>query len=254
WPGHEMGARQYNPGYGRFVTPDENLADQDVGDPLSWNLYAYARNNPLRYADPTGRACVQQADGGYADDGGPGQSCAEATSNRVGHKVTVAEIAPPSDLLLAVALGAQRASSSVESVGTGFKALGLALNAPLTLGITCLAGDPECDGTGIAFAVVPGVRPTGQLHHAISKRIARALARHNHLKFFYRARDPRFVTQAIDGPAHRGYQRWHRDLDTKVETWLEDNPLATKVEFEKYLRDLYSHSEDLAKRFPLGLQ
>ena len=46
WPGNEMGARQYNPGYGRFVTPDENLVDQDAGDPLSWNLFAYARNNP----------------------------------------------------------------------------------------------------------------------------------------------------------------------------------------------------------------
>lgn len=58
WPETVMGARQYSPGYGRFVTPDENLADQGVGDPLSWNLFAYARNNPLRYSDPTRRGCV----------------------------------------------------------------------------------------------------------------------------------------------------------------------------------------------------
>ncbi|MBL8236687.1 MAG: hypothetical protein JNM66_04665, partial [Bryobacterales bacterium] len=66
--------RQYNPGYGRFVTPDENLADQDVGDPLSWNLYAYARNNPLRYSDPTGRVCVHNSDGSIVDDGA-GTAC-----------------------------------------------------------------------------------------------------------------------------------------------------------------------------------
>ncbi len=34
----------------------------------------------------------------------------------------------------------------------------MVLNAPLTLGITCLAGDPDCDGTRIAMAGVPGGR------------------------------------------------------------------------------------------------
>ncbi|MFN0103373.1 MAG: RHS repeat domain-containing protein [Bryobacteraceae bacterium] len=62
WPANLMGVRQYNPGYGRFVTPDENLVDQDAGDPLSWNLYGYGRNNPLRYSDPSGRKCVNNLD------------------------------------------------------------------------------------------------------------------------------------------------------------------------------------------------
>ncbi|MBL8239964.1 MAG: hypothetical protein JNM66_21250, partial [Bryobacterales bacterium] len=76
--------RQYNPGYGRFVTPDENLADQDVGDPLSWNLYAYARNNPLRYSDPTGRTCQKMSNGTVYDDL-DGKGCAavdEADKNK----------------------------------------------------------------------------------------------------------------------------------------------------------------------------
>jgi RHS repeat-associated protein len=39
---------------GRFMTPDAFYKDSHVGDPQSWNEYAYARNNPLRYVDPTG--------------------------------------------------------------------------------------------------------------------------------------------------------------------------------------------------------
>jgi len=69
WPEHEMGARQYSPGYGRFVTPDENLVDQEAADPLSWNLYGYGRNNPLRYSDPTGRKCYDNSDGSIAYNG-----------------------------------------------------------------------------------------------------------------------------------------------------------------------------------------
>lgn len=48
-------ARYYSPTMGRFTSPDQPFADQYVGDPQSWNLYGYTRNNPLRYTDPTGR-------------------------------------------------------------------------------------------------------------------------------------------------------------------------------------------------------
>jgi len=46
------GARYYDPQIGRFVTPDWYV--QAPGDPQSFNRYAYARNNPIRYTDPTG--------------------------------------------------------------------------------------------------------------------------------------------------------------------------------------------------------
>ncbi len=49
-----FGARYYGNWLGRFATPDDFLKDSHVGDPQSWNKYAYARNNPLRYTDPTG--------------------------------------------------------------------------------------------------------------------------------------------------------------------------------------------------------
>jgi len=51
-----FGARHYASGMGRFVRPDEPFADQDTSDPQTWNMYAYAVNNPLRFTDPSGMA------------------------------------------------------------------------------------------------------------------------------------------------------------------------------------------------------
>lgn len=65
------------------------------------------------------------------------------------------------------------------------------------------------------------------------------------------ARDPRFVTRAIDGEAHRGYQTWHRELDAEIVDWLARNPNATSQQFEGYLKQQYAQP-DRATRFPNG--
>jgi RHS repeat-associated protein len=49
-----FGARYYASGNGRFTTVDPGHVNGDIFDPQSWNGYAYARNNPLKYTDPTG--------------------------------------------------------------------------------------------------------------------------------------------------------------------------------------------------------
>jgi RHS repeat-associated protein len=57
-----FGARYMSAAEGRFLSPDAPLIDQDPANPQSWNLYAYVRNNPLSYIDPSGQDCI------YADD------------------------------------------------------------------------------------------------------------------------------------------------------------------------------------------
>ena len=48
-----MLARYYSQGYGRFLSPDPGY-DYDQLDPMSWNLYAYVRGNPVIGIDPLG--------------------------------------------------------------------------------------------------------------------------------------------------------------------------------------------------------
>jgi RHS repeat-associated protein len=48
------GARYYGGVMGRFTSPDDFWKDTQLADPQSWNKYAFVRNNPLTYIDPTG--------------------------------------------------------------------------------------------------------------------------------------------------------------------------------------------------------
>ena len=56
-----FGARYFSSAQGRFTSPDKPFADQHPADPQSWNLYSYARNNPLKFVDDGGEAVI------YAD-------------------------------------------------------------------------------------------------------------------------------------------------------------------------------------------
>ncbi|MCX5395344.1 polymorphic toxin-type HINT domain-containing protein [Streptomyces sp. NBC_00094] len=59
-----LGAREYDPALGRFVSVDPLLAPTD---PQSLNGYAYANNSPLTFSDPDGLRCIHGAPGGGAD-------------------------------------------------------------------------------------------------------------------------------------------------------------------------------------------
>jgi RHS repeat-associated protein len=90
-------ARYMSSAQGRFTSPDAPFADQVVGDPQSWNLYSYVRNNPMSFVDPNGRACRVGGDGKDYDDPNPGQSCTEvreADSNKKADLIVKASTSP----------------------------------------------------------------------------------------------------------------------------------------------------------------
>jgi pimeloyl-ACP methyl ester carboxylesterase len=51
-----MGARWYDPEIGRFTQPDSIIPNFFI--PQTMNRYAYARNNPLKYIDPSGHDVI----------------------------------------------------------------------------------------------------------------------------------------------------------------------------------------------------
>jgi RHS repeat-associated protein len=57
-----MHARYESPVTGRFLSPDPSQRGQNPSLPDSWNRYAYAQGNPLKYIDPDGQAvrCPQE--------------------------------------------------------------------------------------------------------------------------------------------------------------------------------------------------
>lgn len=60
-----FGARYMSAAQGRFTSADAPFADQNVGDPQSWNLYTYVRNNPLRHVDDNGAGAREAAQGAW---------------------------------------------------------------------------------------------------------------------------------------------------------------------------------------------
>ncbi|MFI2375403.1 RHS repeat-associated core domain-containing protein [Streptomyces sp. NPDC018964] len=59
-----LGAREYDPATGRFISVDPLLTP---GDPQALNAYAYSNNNPVTFSDPDGLLCIHGAPGGGAD-------------------------------------------------------------------------------------------------------------------------------------------------------------------------------------------
>jgi len=57
-----MGARYYSPELGRFISPDPaDFVSQVESNPMLFNRYAYANNNPYKYTDPDGETPVEIA-------------------------------------------------------------------------------------------------------------------------------------------------------------------------------------------------
>jgi hypothetical protein len=63
---------------------------------------------------------------------------------------------------------------------------------------------------------------------------------------------PNFITQAVDGAAHRGYSTQFRNLDAEIVREIGRNRDWMPLDFVNYLVNRYTRS-DLLKAFPAGL-
>lgn len=205
-------------------------------EPQSLNRYTYVGNSPILYIDPDGMRFV----GAFS----------------LGRVAALTGCLPGTDCISVVAPAPKMASNVLVSLGS--RLLLGALNSAFELrtgddlderGANFVLGLVGTPGSGVAG---PGFRSGGQVHHAISRVIHRALQRVPALAGKYSARDPRWVATAVDHASHRGYQRWHRELDRETVEWLRSNPGATVETLEAFLRQRYQRP-DLMTRFPEGL-
>ncbi|MEW9531127.1 RHS repeat-associated core domain-containing protein [Microbispora sp. NPDC049125] len=74
-----LGARDYDPATGRFVSADPLI---DVADPQQMNGYAYANNNPATLSDPDGLIPEDYANGQHGGYSGWQQDVAAAKAHR----------------------------------------------------------------------------------------------------------------------------------------------------------------------------
>jgi len=69
--------RELNPSQGRWISPDPaGLGAVDLGNPQTWNRYAYVTNNPTSYRDPLGLVRTPNASD-YFGGGGGGFNCTQ---------------------------------------------------------------------------------------------------------------------------------------------------------------------------------
>jgi hypothetical protein len=135
-----FGARYFSSAQGRFTSADKPFADQYLRDPQSWNLYAYARNNPLRYIDDDGEGAKEFLYGMFNATstnavGGIGRAQSSDSDVKLGQKL--------GDAISLVGSAIEIASSATTAAGGGAACLsgfGCAAGAPAIAGGAALVG------------------------------------------------------------------------------------------------------------------
>ena len=268
-----MNGRVYSPWLGKFMSADPFITDPE--NTQNYNRYSYVYNNPLTFIDPSGfEQCHPTQDfecilitgtatsgGGYNTNEKPLYGNPDASGGSYGNNGssgvggTSTETAPPQPMEEVVV----EARAPLKLDIKDWQVL-----LPFTMIFNIMEYNegqlaPPARNTLAAISLVGGLRAargvtqlTGQIHHGISRTVHKALEAHPNLRGIYSARDPRFVTQAEDLAAHRGYDTFHRNLDAEVAGWVRANPSATQAQFESYLRGVYQRP-DVLERFPNGL-
>lgn len=247
---HDYVARHYAQSLGRWIAPDTVVPDPS--NPQTFNRYSYVLGNPIALRDPSGHCASSENSAKGCPSWMPDWTfkilgmVAELTV--MGNAYAPASEGQPGNL--------RDLSEKVDD--RWYQGVGLGVVDVVDLADTldkCTTG--ECSGWAVVGAVTPGVsgglarkvgpRLAGQLHHVFSNKIVSALDEHATLKGVFGRDD--IVTQALEGPSHRGYQAWHRGYDQEVVDWLAGHRETTRHEFLEFLQSIYNR-DDMLARFP----
>ena len=137
-----MHARYYSPALGRFLSIDPILGTPS--QPQSWNRYAYALNNPLKYVDPAGMdetaySCDENGDNCYYETT---QSALEYTAGD-----TAADFARATATDLVMATGFPELLAGIINEDAGQAATGLAKQVLAAVPSGAIAGGTRALGT-----------------------------------------------------------------------------------------------------------
>jgi RHS repeat-associated protein len=243
--------RYYEPATGRFISPDP------IGFDGGLNLFAYCDNDPVNSVDPDGLYGIWVGGVHLGDDHPWLVFDAQGAAAGLGTGVAAVGSAGSfglwdgGDAQCQPGFGTSRALAAFGRDILLWEAGGALLGraAPLLSRIPRPAlrlrpGFLRLPGLGSG-----GGQATGQWHHVLSRKIWREAVQNPALRAALQRNSPRFLAQARDLVAHKGYQQWHRALDDEIVEWLRARPTATVDEFVQHLRDLYAHPS-LQHRFP----
>jgi len=105
----DLGAREYQPGSGAFISADPI---QNSYDPQDLNPYAYATDNPATLSDPTGKSAAPPADNTYYEYGCNGPDGEASYNAPVQQILTCAAVLAAGSVLSAAASASTSAASS----------------------------------------------------------------------------------------------------------------------------------------------
>jgi RHS repeat-associated protein len=156
----DMGARYFGSGLGRFITPDAFYKDSHVADPQSWNEYAYARNNPLRYVDPTGENATVSTTCSTTNN---------QTTCNVNVSTSIAIYAQPGSNLTQDQLNqaASTIQSTIQNAWSGsFTQDGVTYNVSTQVSVQVAASEADASKTGAQNVVGLSNGPADHAHRA----------------------------------------------------------------------------------------
>ncbi len=240
----------------------------------SGNLYVYGVNNPVAYVDTTGNFIISTTllliISGAVLVGTAGALIGNSIANQAGatgwSKVGYIAGGAAIGALVGGAAGWAAAPTVVSATGVA----GISVT---TSGVSIVATNSESVASTIASAAADSistpqvvqetaratqqlatsqVTPSGQFHHVLSNPIMRALNAHPTLSNLYRRNDS--VVQALTQSAHKGYQTWHRMIDSTMVAWL-NNPANMNASPKQFWLELYRlyNTPEMRARFGDGV-